>query len=148
MMTMNHAEYQRHWRLTHPELVKEYRRRRKVNHREYMLEWSRKRRRKNGQREYSRSGQLERRVVRNARRIKHNGRWFIIDKMKVGVCNWCRAVRGIDCKHTQWHHDDAKYDEQDISRNIIELCPRCHAKESGLGHTIVFRGTRQGGGED
>ena len=76
----------------------------------------------------------------NHRRIKHNGKTFIIDPIKIGVCNFCRAVRGIDCNHTQWHH--IKYDN-DISKNIIELCPKCHAKESGLGTKITRKGVEK-----
>lgn len=68
-------------------------------------------------------------------RIKHNGKWTVIKKERTGVCNFCRRVSGIDCKHTQWHHYNDLY-YSDITKNTIELCPTCHSKETGLGTKI------------
>lgn len=47
---------------------------------------------------------------------------------RIGVCNWCRAVAGIDCYRTALHH--IKYDESDPIKYTIEICDSCHGKES------------------
>ena len=47
---------------------------------------------------------------------------------RTGICNWCRAVVGIDCKKTELHHE--LYDESNTLANTIELCTSCHKKES------------------
>lgn len=49
---------------------------------------------------------------------------------RIGVCNYCRAVRGIDCKRTSLHHDDNIYDIRRPLWNTIELCSRCHQAET------------------
>lgn len=64
-------------------------------------------------------------------RIRFKGR--IIDvgfNPYIGVCNWCRAVVKFDCKKTAMHHDDDRYDDLDPLRYTIELCPKCHRKET------------------
>lgn len=43
---------------------------------------------------------------------------------RVGVCNWCRAVVGIDCDRTHLHH--IQYDDANPLRYTIELYPLCH----------------------
>ena len=43
---------------------------------------------------------------------------------RIGVCNLCRAVAKIDCAYTHFHHDSYNY--EDLSKNVIELCPKCH----------------------
>ena len=43
---------------------------------------------------------------------------------RIGVCNLCRAIAGLDCKITHIHHE--KYDQNDPLKHTIELCPRCH----------------------
>lgn len=49
---------------------------------------------------------------------------------RIGICNWCRAVKGIDCKRTALHHDNDQYDNLDPLRYTIELCNSCHCKET------------------
>jgi len=43
---------------------------------------------------------------------------------KIGVCNWCRAVKPFDCKKTDMHHE--QYDLSDPLHYTIELCNACH----------------------
>jgi uncharacterized protein YeaO (DUF488 family) len=50
--------------------------------------------------------------------------------LRGGVCNWCRAVVPFDCKMTNMHHDENKYDEYNPIKYTIEICVRCHRKES------------------
>lgn len=45
---------------------------------------------------------------------------------KTGVCNLCRAVAPFDCQKTNLHHEH--YDESDMLKHTIELCPRCHSR--------------------
>lgn len=45
---------------------------------------------------------------------------------RIGVCNWCRAVKPFDCKKTDMHHE--QYDLSDPVRHTIELCNSCHDK--------------------
>ena len=45
---------------------------------------------------------------------------------KIGVCNWCRAVVGVDCKTTHIHHDNDMYDLTNPLKNGIEICAKCH----------------------
>ena len=54
--------------------------------------------------------------------------------VRIGVCNNCRAVVGIDCKRTNLHHE--MYDEISPLSNTIELCPKCHGK---LGNSGQFK---------
>jgi hypothetical protein len=53
-----------------------------------------------------------------------------INKERIDVCNWCRRVAGLDCPFTQWHHDENKYDVDNLAKYTIELCGSCHSKES------------------
>jgi hypothetical protein len=50
--------------------------------------------------------------------------------IRCGVCNWCRAVMAIDTKATQLHHDDNRYDDTDHLKFTLELCLKCHGKET------------------
>lgn len=43
---------------------------------------------------------------------------------RTGVCNLCRAVAKIDCILTHFAHFG--YDKNDLAKNILELCPKCH----------------------
>jgi len=66
------------------------------------------------------------------RRIVFKGKRISIKKNpRIGVCNWCRAVVGIDCKQTQMHH--VEYHDDDVLKDTIELCVSCHGKESMRG---------------
>ena len=102
--------------MTHAERVKAYRERHK-NDPEY------KKKKAETDKRY--------RLNNYCRRLKWNGRHLIISKARVGVCNWCRAVVGIDTKQTQFHHE--QYDEAHPERHVIELCAECHKKE-GIKH--------------
>ena len=55
-----------------------------------------------------------------------------ISKPVTGVCNYCRAVVGIDCLWTEFHHDDNRYDKEHPLRYTIEICPRYHGKETWI----------------
>ena len=50
--------------------------------------------------------------------------------IRCGVCNWCRAVAGIDTSYTNLHHDENRYDDSDHLRFTLELCVECHGRES------------------
>jgi|SRR4029078_2988024 len=43
-----------------------------------------------------------------------------------GVCSWCNARVGIDCKKTHMHHK--QYHDDDPLKDTVELCNRCHRK--------------------
>jgi hypothetical protein len=45
--------------------------------------------------------------------------------VKAGVCNWCRAVAGIDCNRTILHHE---HYYNDIRKGTIEICDLCHGR--------------------
>ncbi len=60
--------------------------------------------------------------------MKYKGIRKLVNKSRIGVCNICRAIRGIDCKQTQWHH--VSYEDDNKEKHTIELCASCHRKES------------------
>lgn len=68
------------------------------------------------------------------RRLRHQGyrgkHISYLRDIRCGVCNWCRAVLGIDTDKMHLHHDENKYDDTNPLRFTIELCPRCHGKET------------------
>lgn len=49
---------------------------------------------------------------------------------RIGVCNLCRAVAKIDCAYTHFAH--FSYNYKDLSKNILELCPKCHKYMDGF----------------
>lgn len=106
--------WMKEWRKTHPGSNVKYSKKWKLNNIEKNKEYDRKR---NKRRSRFRIGPGR----------GHKSAY--IKKEKIGVCNWCRNVVGFDCKRTAWHHDDNRYYD-DISKNIIELCPTCHGKET------------------
>jgi hypothetical protein len=64
---------------------------------------------------------------KNTKRIQFHGKdvWLPFDP-KAGVCNVCRAVKGIDCPTTEMHHVEYHLDAP--LKDTIELCPRCHRR--------------------
>jgi hypothetical protein len=56
--------------------------------------------------------------------------------IRCGVCNWCRAIKGIDTSDTQLHHDENRYDDNNPLRFTLELCAECHGKE---GHRLRLK---------
>jgi hypothetical protein len=57
------------------------------------------------------------------------GRQFCFPhEIRVGVCNFCRAVVPFDARQTQRHHINA-VDYDDILKDTIELCAKCHRRE-------------------
>jgi hypothetical protein len=61
-------------------------------------------------------------------------------KLVTGVCNLCRAVTDIDCVWIEFHHDENRYDKKHPLRYTIEICPKCHGKETWRLETIeVFK---------
>lgn len=59
-----------------------------------------------------------------------NGNWNGVQlpnlHPKIGVCNICRAIVGIDIKRTEMHHE--KYDSSNPTKHTIEVCKSCHPK--------------------
>ena len=49
-------------------------------------------------------------------------------ELRIGVCNWCRAVAPFDTKTTHIHHET--YDDNNFAKNTIELCVSCHRLET------------------
>lgn len=81
------------------------------------------------------------RIFRNPKRSretikKYNSRQLIFKRKHVyvkenprkGVCSWCGAIKGINCKATNIHH--TQYHDDDVLKDTIELCASCHGKES------------------
>jgi hypothetical protein len=65
--------------------------------------------------------------VRGPMRIVYKDKRIVLGFVpRIGVCNWCRAVVGIDCGQTQMHHE--KYDDLHPEKHTIEVCVRCHDK--------------------
>jgi hypothetical protein len=58
-------------------------------------------------------------------RIKYKDKRVYLDKIpRTGVCKLCGARVGVDCQRTHIHH--AKYDDSDVIKNTVEVCPACH----------------------
>lgn len=55
-----------------------------------------------------------------------NKRIGLKEDPRYGICQWCGAVKGIDCKITAMHHE--KYDEDNPQEYTVELCVACHMK--------------------
>lgn len=55
--------------------------------------------------------------------------------IRIGVCNWCRAVAPFDTKTTHMHHEE--YHDDNPLKDAIELCISCHRKET------ILRGNMQ-----
>jgi hypothetical protein len=65
----------------------------------------------------------------NHKMINFKGKRILLkDDPRKGICSWCGAVRGKDCKITNLHH--IEYHDDDILKDTVELCASCHAKES------------------
>lgn len=101
MVSRSAAERQRTYREKHKDDPK-YKTRKKIENQNYLLK-------------------------NQSRRLKWRGRHIIISKSRIGVCNWCRAVKGFDTKQTQFHHE--QYDLLHPEKYTIELCAECHKKE-------------------
>ena len=55
-------------------------------------------------------------------------RILLKENPRKGVCSWCGAVKGVNCKLTNMHH--VQYHEEDVLKDTIELCASCHSKET------------------
>ena len=63
--------------------------------------------------------------INNPKHMKFRDKIILLDEdPRIGVCNLCRAVRGIDCKQTQMHH--FQYHIEDPLKDTLEICVRCH----------------------
>jgi|SRR6185369_7837568 len=62
-------------------------------------------------------------------------RILLKENPRKGVCEWCGAVKGKDCKVTNLHH--TQYHDDDILKDTVELCASCHGKESERIKNIV-----------
>ena len=61
---------------------------------------------------------------RSRNRITYKGkRIYLEEKPRLGLCELC-DVQG----YTHIHH--VEYDESDVLKNTVELCPSCHGKET------------------
>ena len=69
--------------------------------------------------------------INNPKHFWFNGKNIQLkERILIGVCNWCRAVYPFDTKKTDMHHDENKYDESNPQKHAIEICARCHTKET------------------
>lgn len=65
----------------------------------------------------------------NLHKLKYKDKHLTFkESVKIGVCNGCRAVVPFDAPCTQTHHE--YYDDNDPLKGTIELCVKCHGKES------------------
>lgn len=66
---------------------------------------------------------------RGYRRLRFKDRRIVLDvALRIGVCNWCRAVVPFDCKLTHMHHE--RYNPDNPKEGTIEVCITCHHKET------------------
>lgn len=66
--------------------------------------------------------------IRNRRKLKFKDKRISVkESPRKGVCSWCGAVKGIDCKRTNIHH--IEYHDDDPLRDTVELCVSCHTTE-------------------
>ena len=68
-------------------------------------------------------------IVSVKRLVFKNKRLNLKENPRIGICNYCCAVVGINCKKTVMHHY-AEYDEDNPLKDTVELCASCHMKES------------------
>lgn len=83
----------------------------------------------------SRLKQNRERWVKNKNRYRYNQVYTKWGKRTVkiprtGICNLCRAVAKIDCAFTHFAHFG--YDKNDLAKNVLELCPKCHKYMDGF----------------
>lgn len=91
------SEYMKQYRKDHPELTKK-------NNEKSNKKWSK---------------------INNKKYLKFKDkRIFLRESPRIGVCNLCRAVAGIDCELTSMHH--INYHDNDPTKDTIELCNPCH----------------------
>jgi hypothetical protein len=65
------------------------------------------------------------------RRILFKGKRISIkEDPRIGICQLCGAVRGLDCKQTQMHH--IQYHDDDPLRDTIEVCVKCHRRQEEI----------------
>lgn len=69
---------------------------------------------------------------RNSNRLKYKEKYVRVKELvKTGECEWCpNNVYDGSCKHTQLHHKENKYNDEDFLDEVTELCPSCHRKET------------------
>jgi len=66
--------------------------------------------------------------INNKLRMNYKGKLVYLKKNpRIGVCNLCRAVYPFDCGKTDIHH--VEYHDDDILKDTLEVCPRCHRIE-------------------
>lgn len=71
----------------------------------------------------------ERSRKNNVKRIRYRGQYIRVkENPRIGVCNLCRAVFPFDCSKTDMHHE--KYYDDDKLKGAIEICNRCHMKQT------------------
>jgi hypothetical protein len=66
--------------------------------------------------------------INNFKMLRFKGKRILLkENPRKGVCSWCGAVKGIDCKLTNMHH--IEYHDDNILKDTIEICASCHGKE-------------------
>lgn len=69
------------------------------------------------------------RAINNPKRIDSNGKQYFINWLnRKGKCEKCSATKGINCKHTIFHHEKGFFMIFPWF-GIIELCSICDNKE-------------------
>ena len=69
-------------------------------------------------------------TINRAKKFTFKKKIILKHEVRVGVCNWCRRVMGIDCRRTAMHHDGDRYDKNNPLRYTIEICDICHGSET------------------
>jgi hypothetical protein len=66
--------------------------------------------------------------INKPRMINYKGiRLNVGFNLRKGICSWCGAVKGLNCKRTNLHH--IEYHNDDPLKDTVELCVSCHMKE-------------------
>ena len=106
-MRRDRTEYLKQWRKDH----KEY-------HRDYMRLWTKK----------NPDNVIRHNKNSGVKRIAFKGKRLLLkEDPRIGICQLCGAVRGMDCKKTHMHH--IKYHPDDPLKDTIEVCGKCHRRQ-------------------
>ncbi len=70
----------------------------------------------------------KRHLINHPRRIQFKDKRIQIkEDPRIGICQLCGAVRGMDCKVTHIHH--LQYHDDDPLEDTIEVCVSCHRRQ-------------------
>ena len=63
--------------------------------------------------------------ITNPKKISFKGKFVLLkDNPRKGICSFCYRKIGEGIKHTHMHH--IHYHSDDVLKDAIELCVRCH----------------------